>query len=222
MYSCKAANDFENEAKGISEVYDKKCNELVRDIHESNADTTKFIVSIDECVLKELDLHQEQVRDLLNVQFERLQSERNVLEIWAASLTIVFMIFSFFSLFHTEDMMKEAREKLNKLETISSTAETKGKEIDVKLRQKLKSIVKEINDAEKRLETIKNVIGDEEILTSKLKVVENLMSSLSLQKYDIQKLNERLDNLERINEPLSAPSSISKSKDSAPDEEEDS
>lgn len=219
VYSCTSAKAFDKESKSISAAYAKKSTELIRVIQEAKVDTIKRGVSIDEHVLKELDYHQEQVRDLLNVQFERLQSERNVLEIWAASLTIVFLIFSFFSLFHTEDMMKEAREKLNKLESISSTAETKGTEIESRLNQKLNPISTKISEADTKIEAIKKTIGDQEILASKLQLLESLISSSSIQKEEREKIKEQLSSLTKTVEMLSSRSSISKSKDTAPDDD---
>lgn len=221
VYSCISANTFDKETRDISSAYEKKSTELVRVIQEAKADTTKLGVSIDEQVLKELDFHQEQVRDLLNVQFERLQSERNVLEIWAASLTIVFLIFSFFSLFHTEDMMKEAREKLNKLESISSTAESKSEEIKSKLEQKLEPISTQIAEANNKVESIKKTIGNQEAFTSKLQLLENIIASSSLQKEERDKIKEQLSILTKEVEMLLSRSSISKSRDIAPDDIED-
>lgn len=224
FYSCTSAKAFDRESKGISAAYEKKSTELVRVIQEAQTDTTKLRVSIDAQVLKEMDYHQEQVRDLLNLQFERLQSERNVLEIWAASLTIVFLIFSFFSLFHTEDMMKEAREKLNKLESISSTAETKGNEIESRLNQKLNPISAKITEADTKIESIKKIIGDQEKLASKLQLIDDLTASASLQKEEreqIKLLKEQLADMSILVKALSARSSISKFKDTAPDDTPD-
>ena len=56
-----------------------------------------------------------QTRDLLELQFSKIQHEAQSLQIWCGILTIVFLIFSFYSLFKTDELLQRGRDGLKEL-----------------------------------------------------------------------------------------------------------
>lgn len=54
----------------------------------------------------EYKLLRDEIRSLLQLEFNKIQNEYEALEIWAGILTVVFLIFSFYSLFKTEQIGK--------------------------------------------------------------------------------------------------------------------
>lgn len=68
---------------------------------------------------------QSDTKSLLELEMNKIQNEHEVLGIWAAVLTIVFLIFSFYSLVKTDDMVKKGEDGLDKLTQIKKDAESK-------------------------------------------------------------------------------------------------
>ena len=70
-----------------------------------------------------------ETRDLLQMQFAKIQHEYEALEIWCGILTVIFLIFSFYSLFKTDDLVKQGREGLKELVGIRRNAEIEMKRL---------------------------------------------------------------------------------------------
>lgn len=75
--------------------------------------------------VQEYDNVQQEIKSLLELEFNRIQNEFESLEIWAGVLTVIFLIFSFYSLQKTEQMEHESREGMRRIKQIISKAEKK-------------------------------------------------------------------------------------------------
>lgn len=64
---------------------------------------------------KQISQIQQESKSLLELEFNKIQNEYQGLILWAGILTIVFLIFSFYSLFRADDLVKQGREGLDKL-----------------------------------------------------------------------------------------------------------
>jgi len=58
---------------------------------------------------------QHATNELLELHFNRIQHEYTVLALWAGVLMIVFLIFSFYSLYKTDDIAKQGKESLKEI-----------------------------------------------------------------------------------------------------------
>lgn len=67
---------------------------------------------------KELHTFHEEVKSLLELEFNRIQNEFEAIEIWTGVLTVIFLIFSFYSLFKTEQLENQSRDELAKLKNL--------------------------------------------------------------------------------------------------------
>lgn len=74
---------------------------------------------------------------LLELEFNRIQNEYTMWALWGGILTIVFLIFSFYSLFKTDEILRQSKEEFEKLKAqgLSTIAE-----IDEKNKTKLDEI----------------------------------------------------------------------------------
>lgn len=64
---------------------------------------------------RQLANSQHATNELLELNFNRIQHEYTVLALWAGVLMIVFLIFSFYSLYKTDDIAKQGKESLKEI-----------------------------------------------------------------------------------------------------------
>ena len=70
----------------------------------------------------EYKMLRDEIRSLLQLEFNKIQNEYEALEIWAAILTIVFLIFSFYSFFKTEKLEEDGRKSINRINEMENDA----------------------------------------------------------------------------------------------------
>lgn len=149
---------------------------------------------------------QAETKALLELEFNKIQNEYETLALWAGILTIVFLIFSFYSMFKTEELLKQGRVGVKEL----SDLKTKGAGQISDLISKGKGIIDDFettstnairNAAEKAI-VKKNELTKEiksTIETAKRDITDSADSASRLldQKYidlsDALKLREELD-----------------------------
>lgn len=82
---------------------------------------------------------QHATNELLELHFNRIQHEYTVLALWAGVLMIVFLIFSFYSLYKTDDIAKQGKESLKEIKE-------KGDKVLQDLQKVLDDLNKEAGD----------------------------------------------------------------------------
>lgn len=80
---------------------------------------------------------QSDMKSLLELEMSKIQNEHETLGIWAALLTIVFLIFSFYSLFKADDLVKQGQDGLDKLNEIRREADNSVDQIKSKGEEKI-------------------------------------------------------------------------------------
>lgn len=70
----------------------------------------------------EYKLLRDEIRSLLQLEFNKIQNEYEALEIWAAILTVVFLIFSFYSFFKTEKLEEDGRKSISRINEMENGA----------------------------------------------------------------------------------------------------
>lgn len=196
FYSCNSQKVAEKEYQRIAsthQILDKRLKDVIR---EAKADTTSNGVQIDESTLHQLDYNQRLISEMLEVQFERQQAERNVIEIWAATLTIVFLIFSFYSLFHTDNLVKTAQASVDSISKLSVEVEKEKANIEGKLSGILRpyeDTAKEINN---KMEMLENNLGVLEEVPGKLQMIAENSSKISDLEGKINDTNKKLSTIQ--------------------------
>lgn len=89
----------------------------------------------------------QETKDLLEMQFAKIQHETESLQIWCGILTVVFLIFSFYSLFKTDELVKQGKEGVKELAELQVSGKNSIKEMKALGEQKIQSFEKESNSA---------------------------------------------------------------------------
>lgn len=146
---------------------------------------------------KEMEAFHQEVKSLLELEFNRIQNEFEAIEIWTGILTVIFLIFSFYSLFKTEQLENQGKDELMRIKKISEDgtyalgkfdtgSKTKLKEVDDavdKIRKEAKESIDAIlskgqsdsltlfdQRAKEILETYKNLLNEQ--MAKNLKDIE--------------------------------------------------
>lgn len=83
--------------------------------------------------LDDQKLHQESIKALLDLEFSKIQSEYESQEIWIGLITIVFLIFSFYSMMKTDQLEKQCRDDAQRIRSLTDENQTKFDEIKKKI-----------------------------------------------------------------------------------------
>lgn len=155
------------------------------------------------------------VKSLLELQYAKLQYEYEALEIWAALLTIVFLIFSFYSLFKSERFEEQSRglvkdihhqkEKAEKHicdinDRSNKMLERTERKLDNSRKEIYRSVKRIIDGANQQIEQFKDAtertFGDNYIR------MENMRKEYEMElKQNLDKINQQMDNsLEQLNQ----------------------
>lgn len=120
-YISKADNAIANTTKYVPVKPNKK-DSLYTDLQ------TKYLKALDD-----QKLHQESVKALLELEFSKIQSEYESQEIWIGLITIVFLIFSFYSMMKTDQLEKQCRDDAQRIRSLTDENQTKFDEIKNKI-----------------------------------------------------------------------------------------
>lgn len=162
---------------------------------------------------REISSFHQEVKALLELEFNRIQNEFEAIEIWTGILTIIFLIFSFYSLFKTEQLEKQAKDELLRLKKINEDGLLKLAKFETDSETQLTSLKTEAERIKKdaddkitaQLEIEKsNAVTDlsdraRELLATYMGQLDELVkaSQISIEKgYNeyIQKLQSAIDN----------------------------
>lgn len=91
--------------------------------------------------------HQE-VKTLLELEYNRIQNEFEAIEIWTGVLTVIFLIFSFYSLFKTEQLENQSKDELKRIKKIGEDGETKIGSFDTKSNNALEAVKSSVEKIE--------------------------------------------------------------------------
>lgn len=89
---------------------------------------------------------QSEVKALLELEFNKIQNEYETQEIWTAVLTIVFLIFSFYSLFKSEQLERQGQESLDAIRDVEKRAKFAYDKIEKEKSKKINSIQSQYNE----------------------------------------------------------------------------
>lgn len=219
VFSCRIHKEIRNETAVIKAAHDSTRQALRYTIEASKADTTKAMFQIDEATLKQLEYDQQMIKDLLENQFDKLQTERNVLEIWAAAITIVFLVFSLYSIFHTDEILNDARHNAGKINELCSTAEATSNKIKSEMETKLAPTVSKVEALEQKAQTISNTLQEAGAMQAKLDEVAALKDNISLRSERWQELDQQVASLKQTLEKIQETVSLRKTSNVTPEGE---
>ena len=92
-------------------------------------------------------------RSLLELQVTRIQPDFTILSLWAGILMIVFLIFSIYSMFKTDELIKQSRENLKRIEDAANKTDQVFETIRNKTDEELQKVTQRADDEAKKIST---------------------------------------------------------------------
>lgn len=89
----------------------------------------------------------QETKDLLEMQFAKIQHESESLEVWCGILTVVFLIFSFYSLFKTDELVHQGREGVKELARLQESGKKSIDEMKKTGTEKIQKFENDSSDA---------------------------------------------------------------------------
>lgn len=186
----------------------------------------------------EINQAADEIHTLLELEFNRIQSEYEVLALWGGLITVIFLVFSFYSIFRGEEMTRQGNAALGKLDKVTEDAEKKSASIDkmkndaqnnlndaVKtqvesMQQKFEGVTLKVEEISSKLDNIiKDAEKSKDIIDNKINELIDLISDNADQKIkeidaEYSKVRSEIDRLlaVRNNETQTGISSISSAK----------
>lgn len=131
----------------------------------------------------------QETKDLLEMQFAKIQHESESLEIWVGLLTVVFLIFSFYSLFKTDELVKQGRDGLKELSSLKRKGEDKLSVLEQEGNKKIQEID---SKGQKKIESFESSSLEalSKMKLSKQDIQESLNAATSSATRDVSSLVE--------------------------------
>ncbi len=168
-------------------------------------------------------LYASEIKNLLDAQYYRIRQEYEALQTWCAILTIVFLVFSFYSLYKADDMVNKGRKGLRELETINregqanfdriqKEAETSLFELKQKIALQTEDMNTKVRCVEGKIDSASNTINsevarltksvDDKISDAEKSYKEKMDQVVSDAEKKIANSNEELASIKKILETL--------------------
>ena len=130
-------------------------------------------------------LYANEIKNLLDAQYYRIRQEYEALQTWCAILTIVFLVFSFYSLYKADDMVNKGKKGLRELETINREGQANfdriQKEAETSLFELKQKIAHQTEDMNTKVGSVEGkIVGASTTINSELarltKSVDDMIS----------------------------------------------
>ena len=153
------AHQYAVRQQQIIRVYEKSMETLS---NQTSQNKSRLIDQIAESNQKQ----QTEIKALLELEFNKIQNEYETQEIWTAVLTIVFLIFSFYSLFKSEQLERQGQESLDTIRDVEKRAKFAYDKIEKEKSKKINSIQSQYNDwkAQKQRDIAERLLKSEDDL----------------------------------------------------------
>lgn len=96
--------------------------------------------------------HMNEVKSLLELQSANIKSEFSILSLWAGVLMIVFLVFSIYSMFKTDELLKQSREGLRAIENAEEKAASIITKVETKTDEELNKVSQKANDESMKIQ----------------------------------------------------------------------
>lgn len=142
---------------------------------------------------------QHATNELLELHFNRIQHEYTVLALWAGVLMIVFLIFSFYSLYKTDDIAKQGKESLKEIKEKGDNVLSGLKEQQIQLMTQAKTTIAQINketkESQNKMDTLAETfygrISTLEVTADRLEKLFQMMEDLQTKKSGASKKHKK-------------------------------
>lgn len=137
------------EVVSLHQMYQKEIQKSLRSFEQKE----DGCVYVNEQLALSMQEHMQSTQTLLQVQSQKIQSDFTILSVWAGILMIVFLVFSIYSMFKTDELVKQGRAGLDAIENAREKVSEHIAKIDTHVENELKKVSAE---AKKQSEDITN------------------------------------------------------------------
>lgn len=89
---------------------------------------------------EERELAYDEIKSMLDLEFNKIQNEFEALEIWTGIITVIFLIFSFYSLFKTEQLEQQGKTALKLINDTQTKSDELLTTLEKEKREKINAI----------------------------------------------------------------------------------
>ena len=114
--------------------------------------------NMSDLALSAIETRNARAEHIMELAITDLKSDVDILSLWAGIITIVFLVFSIYSIFRTDEMLAKANETLESIKEKERTAEsivkqlTESQETQIRnLSQRINAVTVRADDVEQRL-----------------------------------------------------------------------
>ena len=148
-----------------------------------------------ENLSKSFEKHEEKMQSIMEMEFERLQNDFNFISLWAGLITIVFLIFSIYSIFKTDEMLKKSDIVYDEIKGKSDVIDNFTRNIQRKYKVELRNLKKESDDYIKELTQKISILNERLVNVDQL--IKNIKDSSQIDEV-VQASSEGQDTQEPI------------------------
>ena len=164
---------------------------------------------VNEHLVTQLEQNIKAVQSMLELQDARIQADFTILSIWAGVLMIVFLIFSIYSIFKTDELMRQSREGLLAVEEAKKKAEVNVQMVKEKASEQVKLVSDTANNEMQKFQenervALERIISDMEKQKVELQTVYKTQAEDFNRLYDdyVNRLNQATDTYQRVAEMM--------------------
>lgn len=106
----------------------------------SELKVNKGVAQVNENIIKSVEMETKTIENMLQLQTTHQHAQFTLLSVWAGVLMIVFLIFSLYSMFKTDELIKQARDSINIIGNSKREVDEKIQEADTKISEEVEHI----------------------------------------------------------------------------------
>ena len=107
---------------------------------------------VDEQLARNVDFYLNTSKELLELQSTKIQSDYAILSLWAGILMIVFLVFSIYSMFKTDEILRQSREGLKAIEATEKEANAIIEKIETKTNEEITKVSTKASEESSRIQ----------------------------------------------------------------------
>ena len=144
---------YSDSQKKIISINQNFCDNITNKYLKSLTLTKDSTICLDNVVIDIIEKQQNESLSLLELQYNKIQNDFTILSLWAGILMIVFLIFSIYSMFKIDEMQKQGREHLNRMEDFSIKAKETSENIKEQADSQIEALEKNTSAEMEKLST---------------------------------------------------------------------
>lgn len=113
---------------------------------------TKDSLQYNDYLSYRVEIHMNEIKSLLELQSANIKSEFSILSLWAGVLMIIFLVFSIYSMFKTDELLKQSREGLKAIENAEEKAADVITKVETKTDEELNKVSQKANEESMKIQ----------------------------------------------------------------------